>query len=129
MIITNLTNRRIILKFAVMESPIIIPAAHLKSLMPFLRKRALEIDEELQQLRCERDQLNYELKQYTYDSAKGYSPALTLFTRDKYILSTTKRAMTTREILEGIIAKEPGLDRRKTVRLLSAILGINANNG
>jgi hypothetical protein len=114
-----------------MAKNIILTEVAEKSIREFVSKRILEIDKELEritELKDERKSLLATIDQL--DSAvdgaaaidPNYQSSWTWINKAKHIVFQNGGHMTTRAIVDEIILREPGMDRKKAISGISSVL-------
>lgn len=104
-----------------------------KSIREFVRRRIEEIDEELERINSLKDEkrsLQATIEQLDADESNvvvdpNYQPNWTWLQKAKYIIHEAKSPITTREVVDAILSREPGMERKKAISGISSVLSLS----
>jgi hypothetical protein len=127
---------------SIMENSIVIPVSHIKFLIPGYKQRISEINDLVEKLLGEKSELVSVLAQYSdevdiggniieaaHKQESNYDPDSSWWAKVKYILLQSESALTTAEVVDGLISMDNKIDRSKAIRIVSSTLGTKAKSG
>jgi hypothetical protein len=125
-----------------MEKSVVIPASHVRFLVPGYEQRISEINDQIEKLLDEKQELENVLRQYsgavdvvveviddTLKSEIGYDPNSSWWTKVRYVLLQSESALTTADVVDRLILIDDRLERAKLIKIVSSTLGTKANSG